>query len=396
MRRNSKVGNVQLMQKLNRTRVFDCIRRNDHATRPAISADTGLSLSSITNIVTYLLEKQFVCEHDLDKAGHVGRKATLLRVNSNKYSIACVIIDNRNRVRAACMDLCGGIRFETKVQSIIESAEDAKNAASQAVKRIIDKCGDDNVVAIALSVPGMVLDGGKEIVSASMRWTGLDLKTPLSEQFGIPVFVQNASIARAMWMLKELRNGKPEGSENERNAVFMDLEQGIGAVQFMDQTVNPFFLGEIGHTTVEHDGMKCTCGNRGCLELYCSAERAVSEYRKVRSDAVFSDVIRAAESGDETARSALKSCGEYLGIALANVIHLINPSTIYINGAELLESDIIYDTATKWANEHCYSQLVRGIKYIKVAALDNAELDGLLEYSLDRLFDYESKYCIIE
>jgi len=394
MRRNSKVGNVQLMQKLNRTRVFDCIRRNEHVTRPTISAETGLSLSSITNIVTYLLEKEFVCEHDLDKAGHVGRKATLLRVNSNKYSIACVIIDNRRQIKAACMDLCGGIRFETKLQSVIENAQDAENAAAQAISRIIEKCGDDSVAAAAISVPGMVLDGGKEIVSASMRWTGLDLKTPLSEKFGIPVFIQNASIARAMWMLKELRGGKIGTGEYERNAVFMDLEQGIGAVQLMDQSVNPFFLGEIGHTTVERGGDKCTCGNRGCLELYCSAEKAVSDYGV--PGASFADVIKAADSGDEKAREILVRCGEYLGTAFASVIHLINPSTIYINGAELVESDIIYRTATEWANRHCDCQLVRHMKYVKVSAREDSELDGLLEYSLDRLFDYESKHCIIE
>lgn len=398
MGKNSKVGNVQLMQKLNRTRVFDCIRRNDHATRPAISASTGLSLSSITNIVTYLIEKEFVCEYDLDKAGHVGRKATLLKVDTSKYSIACVIIDNRSTVRGVCMDLCGNIRFDIKVQGSIDTADDAQKAVAQAVSRIIEKCGSDGVIAAAISVPGMVLDGGKEIVSASMRWTDLDLKTPLSEQFGIPVFVQNASIARAMWMLKEIRSGKIEGCEHDRNAVFMDLEQGIGAVQFMDKSVNPFFLGEIGHTTVDCDGTHCSCGNNGCLEMYCSAENVVSEYKAVsgKEKVTFENVIKAADLGDKAAIDSLKKCGKYLGVAFSNVIHLINPAAIYINGAELLESEIIYDTAVEWANTHCYKQLVRDMRYIKVEALDNSELDGLLEYSLDRLFDYESKHCIIE
>ncbi|NLD87214.1 MAG: ROK family protein [Clostridiales bacterium] len=394
MKRNGKVGNVRLMQRLNRARVFDCIRRSGQTTRPAISAETGLSLSSITNIVSYLLEKEFVCESDVDHGGHLGRKATLLKINEDKYSIACITLDSRKRVRGVCMDLCGGVRFETEVRTSLKTEEDTKNAVARVIGKIIEENGRGNLVAAAISVPGMVLDGGRETVSASMRWTGLDLRTPLSEKFAIPVFVQNASIARAMWTLKELR-GQTE--EMERNSVFIDLEQGIGAVQFMDASVNPFFLGEIGHTTSDINGKKCTCGNRGCLELYCSAENVISEYETASGKPLsFEGIVEASRSGDKEAVSVLGDCGKYLGAVFASVIHLIGPSKIYINGAQLLESDIIFDTAKEYAVSHCYKQLVKDIEYVKVSALDSAELEGLLEYCLDRLFDYESRHCIIE
>ena len=57
MKIDNTVGNVQLMQKINRLKVFDCIRQKGPVARPAIAKITGLSPSSITNIVSHLLEK---------------------------------------------------------------------------------------------------------------------------------------------------------------------------------------------------------------------------------------------------------------------------------------------------------------------------------------------------
>ena len=110
MKNTPRIGNVQLMQKINRARVFEYIRQNDRTTRPAIAADTGLSLSSITNIVTYLLDKGLVAEKALESAGHVGRKASLLGVNDAKYRIACISIEVDD-IQATCVDLCGNILF---------------------------------------------------------------------------------------------------------------------------------------------------------------------------------------------------------------------------------------------------------------------------------------------
>ena len=74
---NGQVGNVHLMQKLNRLKVLSCIRKNPYVVRPAVAEQTGLSLASITNIVSFLIEKGLVVETGLENAERIGRKAVL-------------------------------------------------------------------------------------------------------------------------------------------------------------------------------------------------------------------------------------------------------------------------------------------------------------------------------
>ena len=87
---NRPVGNAQLIQKMNRLRVLNYIRRNPDVARPMIAHDTGLSLSSVTNIISYLLSAGFVTESGMEKAERVGRKGTLLRFGANAYGIVCI------------------------------------------------------------------------------------------------------------------------------------------------------------------------------------------------------------------------------------------------------------------------------------------------------------------
>ena len=406
----NRVGNVQLMQKINRVKVFDYIRQNDKTTRPAIAAETGLSLSSITNIVTYLLERKLICEKDFDRGGHVGRKASLLGVNTQVYRMACVTIE-AGSIRSSCVDLCGKTMFEKHSTSFYFDAAQATDIVISYVKDLFEKAYDGTVAAIALSVPGVVMDGGRRISSMSMKWKNLDLKTPLENHFGLPVFVQNSSIARAMWVLSEARRDAVHVTVPQ-NAAFLDLERGIGVVHFTDNQINPWFLGEIGHTTVDSAGEPCFCGNIGCLESLCSPERVISDCQnsmraggcpilmkiiKERSGTLtFTDVIRAAGEGDEDAARILQRCGEYLGICITNILNLLSPSVIYMNGHQLLQSGLIVDTGIAWAAAHSLSKLADSVRYVPVDADDKATLIGLTEYALDHLLDVNSDACFIE
>ncbi len=401
MKTPDRIGNVRLMQRINRARVLDCIRQNDRSTRPALAAQTGLSLSSITNIVTYLMDRGLVCEKALEDAVHVGRKASLLGLYGEKYRVACVAAET-DEIHAVCMNLSG-----LPLYSSVESISGGKAHVEARITSLLSALRSqfhDGLLAAAVSVPGMVLDGGRQVSSVSMEWKDHDLLTPFTERIGLPVFVQNSSIAKAIYIRSAIRRDRP------RNAVFLDLENGIGAVHFTEQTVNPAFLGELGHTTVEARGARCFCGNRGCLELYCSPQKVASDCLAalaagdapglapfVRDGRLqYGDVVAAQEQGDAAAGEALARCGEYLGIALTSLILLLGPEVVYINGHELLRSRLVLETAQQYAQTHAYSQLVRNLQYRYVDADARATLAGLMEYTLDRLFDVDSPHCILD
>ena len=79
MKVSGTVGNVQLMQRINRARVIECIRRSGKATRPVLASETGLSLSSITNLCNYLLECGYIRECAASESGRPGRRAASRR-----------------------------------------------------------------------------------------------------------------------------------------------------------------------------------------------------------------------------------------------------------------------------------------------------------------------------
>ena len=92
---SKQVGNVQLMQKMNRLKVLDFIRRNPDTSRPMIAAHTGLSLASITNVTSYLLDAGFLKESGIESVERVGRKSTLLKFCSDSYGLVVAILSDK-------------------------------------------------------------------------------------------------------------------------------------------------------------------------------------------------------------------------------------------------------------------------------------------------------------
>ena len=79
------VGNVQLMQKINRLKVLNLIRQCGTISRPEICKKTGLSASSVTNIITYFMQRNLVMELGSVDSKEVGRKAVLIKFNAEAY-----------------------------------------------------------------------------------------------------------------------------------------------------------------------------------------------------------------------------------------------------------------------------------------------------------------------
>ena len=101
-----QVANVQLMQKMNRLKVLNYVRKHPDCSRPEISRETGLSLASITNVTSYLLEIGILSENGTEIVGRVGRKSTLLRFSKDAYTLVCVFL-SEDYINIYVTDLLG-------------------------------------------------------------------------------------------------------------------------------------------------------------------------------------------------------------------------------------------------------------------------------------------------
>ncbi|MBQ8869047.1 MAG: ROK family transcriptional regulator [Oscillospiraceae bacterium] len=377
---NGQVGNVHLMQKLNRLKVLSCIRKNPYIVRPAVAEQTGLSLASITNIVSFLIEKGLVVETGFENAERIGRKAVLLKFCPSEHNLICVSI-SQSRISVSLTDLDGKILQTKDFDFSEQSAKEALLKIKSGISALIAEVDPSKLLGIGIAVSALVLSDGTLAVSSKMRWDKTDLKGELEKEFNKPVFVTDSSVARAHYC-NEFVSG-----ENIRSMLFVDLVDGVGAVHFYEGHLNRSVIGEIGHTTVEKDGDECFCGNRGCLEIMCSLERAGEQYKKSGKGKSIDDVIKGYESGEKTAVALLNRAGEYLGIGMANAVNVLNPDAVIINAGQYQGCTAVLDVAIDEARRRIFSALSDGIEFKTAEISDSMMIEGMAQNLCECIFD---------
>lgn len=381
---NKQVGNVQLMQKINRLKVLNFIRRNPDVVRPVISRETGLSLASITNITSYLLEAGLLSDCGTETVDRVGRKSTILRFCATSYSLICVVLD-KNYINIAYTDLEGKIIDILKTDSAALSPDEIITVVRNNVETLLNKHGRKNVIGIGVAISGLVLDGSRFVFSTSHKWKEFNMKKILEKDTSLPVFIDNVSLLKAVWYFC------CSGEKEQKNMIFIDMESGIGAAQFYGGEIARGMLGEFGHTTVEKDGEPCFCGNRGCLEAMCSPSRMFSLYESASGKKAknLKQLEELYNSGEKEAVFAVSECGKYLGIGLANLVNLFNPSVFVINTGDFKDCPSLFSEAEK---ELMIRSTLTSMEKAEIKKIDMSlenTICGTAFNLCDRVFDIE-------
>ncbi|MDR3644779.1 MAG: ROK family transcriptional regulator [Clostridia bacterium] len=390
---------------MNRVKVMECIRASHGISRPEIARATGLSPSSVTNIVSYLLERDYVLEKGPTDSGDVGRRAIILEFNTRRMPILVIHIE-RDTATAAVTDL-GGEPLLQICEPItsdcgVERLSEVLNLLISRLTLKAKAAGIGPFAAAGIALSGLIKGDDTIALSKTLRLRDVNIYHIVRAFENIPVFLQNSSQTKAISVIRAM-DGVPC-----RSMIFLDLEDGIGLIDIHDGEINRFIAGELGHTTVNKNGGPCFCGNSGCLEAECSVERIFSECSQLMSSGgapVLSSLLldkreadgsaqltlemidEAARGGDISVLAVLKGIGEYLGIGIANAINLFCPQKIIINGGTLLKSDYLYRTAIAEAKRRAYAELVDGVKFDIVHVTLQDAIRGIGLYVCGRLFD---------
>ncbi len=168
------------------------------------------------------------------------------------------------------------------------------------------------------------------------KWNNLPLKEILEERLKVPVFVGNDVNANA---LGELYYGLGKG---KKNIFVLTIGTGVGGGIISDGRLilgGSFAAAEFGHTIIFPQGRRCRCGNWGCLEAYIGQENIARLAKRERlpiANLCLSEIPKMicerAKMGDRRALAVIERVGNYLGIGLVNVIHLLDPEIIIIGG----------------------------------------------------------------
>lgn len=388
---NSVVGNSQLIQKMNRLKVLNYIRKNPNTPRSIIARETGLSVASLTNITSYLISAGLLAECVTEEAGRVGRKSTPLRFAADTYGLVCISIGadtisvSHTNLDGRIIDssnICDGNMHPSKVVEPIRAY----------ISSLIDEYGRDRILAIGISISGLVLDGNRFVVSSSLKWKEFDLKAVLEKDTGLPVFVENMSLLKAVWYFNSNKAASTD------NMVFVDMENGIGSCQFYKGEINRAMLGEIGHTTVKSDGEMCFCGNKGCLEAMCSVHRIQKLYNdsKRGGEYDFDYIVQQFRKGDAYAVSTVRECACFLGIGLASLVNICKPSVIVINTGQFTTLPELIDLAVEELDRRAYPALLEGLDIRRISVSEQQAVGGAATNLCDRLFSIDFDGNIIE
>jgi len=254
------------------------------------------------------------------------------------------------------------------------------NADSQTIINQIFKLIDEiiqnacikkaDVIGIGLGSPGLIDKKGEIIIFSPNlpQWRNVPIKLLITEKFDKPCVLENDANAAA-WGEKWAGAGK-----NSNSLVMLTIGTGIGGGIIID---NKLWRGvnnvaaEIGHMVIKMDGHKCSCGNNGCIEAYASATAMVRRFKELlkkgvsslleNSDEITAKMINdAAFQGDNASLNIIRETGQFLGIAIVNIMHILNPALIVLSGGMIGSGDLlmnpIKETVKKSAFESSYKE----------------------------------------
>ena len=264
------VADQFLVKKMNLKTLFKEIIRKSPISRAELSKITGLNKSTVSSQINTLIEKNLVFE--IGQGQSSGGRRPVMLVFNKKAGYALGIDIGVDFINGILTDLGGNVVASQYKETAVSSAEEAIAILFSLIDELISSVPDSRygLVGIGVCVPGIV-DKNEEIVfTPNSDWIVKDLKSIIEQKFSVPVLIENEANAGAY-------GEKVFGAaKNLSNIIYVSIGTGIGIGIIINQELyrgNNGFSGEMGHMTIDFNGPKCSCGNRGCWELYAS-ERA--------------------------------------------------------------------------------------------------------------------------
>lgn len=331
--------NAEKMGLSNRLTLLNLIRTTPGVSRRELARLAGLDPSTVTKIITSLLEKGLVIEHGVRDADHPGRKSIMLRVYRDAaVALIAEIGVEKTRIAKGFLDAS----FEVLDEFDTPPKEDEFfSVFAGSLRKKAFSFPHTAYCALSVAVPGMVEWGSNVLRSLPhMGWKNVDFEARLGKllpEMELTVFTANE--AKLSLIAEMFRNG---GVSGLHSGVYVYLSQGVGGAILMgDKIIHGLSntAGEIGHMTVDPSGPLCHCGNRGCFETFVSIDTVVRNFENLGASLPGSDfrekfraLLRLFQEGNDAARRVLEEMGDFLATGIANLVSILNPDFIMLGG----------------------------------------------------------------
>lgn len=343
-----KKGSFEGMKSLNKSTILNLIRLKGPISRAEIAKMTKLTPPTVGTIVNELLEEDMILEETGIGKTQGGRKPLMLTINSSAFFVIGVYAA-AEVIHTVIATLDGQIAYsdERKIVSL-PSKEQFLDMIKENIHFVIQNShiNLESIIGVGVGMHGLVdPEEGVAVFSPHLNLENIPIKDNLEQEFNLPVFVENDVRTLA---LAESWYGE---GQDVSNFICLSVGLGVGSGIVINNEIYNGPLntaGEIGHTIVDVNGPRCRCGNYGCLEAYASEHAILNRVQKgirlhratlitewthgeenlLTIDMVFD----AAKQGDQLALEILEDSGRFLGIAIGNLINILTPSKVILEG----------------------------------------------------------------
>lgn len=307
--------------------------------RQILARETDLSVATVSNLVTDLIELGVVVEVGREDSGG-GRPRALLAPNvAGGVMIGVDVAETYVHLEVYDLAL-------TVVDRVDERMEPSENRPDQVIEHIASaldqvrsRLGDRAILGLGVSLPGQVdVAWGVSGFAPNWNWHDVPFRRLLGERLrlSVPIYLDNP--------LKTITVGElwfGDGRGVDRLAVLI-LGTGVGAgLAFGGRLYRGATnsAGEWGHTTINPTGPQCRCGAKGCVEAYVGAPAILWQWAQLDGRAAagsqteaMAALAAAWEAGEASAVRTVETVAEYLAAGVANLINLVNPDLVVLDG----------------------------------------------------------------
>ena len=342
-------------------------------------------------------------------SGQVGplgsQRTTGTLLATQGYVVGIEISGSRSRQTVALADLNGKILY--RLRRPLEYVPDTKTVLALLDEMLAEVTGperlrDGRVLRVGVAVSGLVdaTHGVVRTLRYAQGWEDFPLQDYFAELLDVPCIIDNSANAAG---LAEVQRGIGVG---ERVVLYVGLGRGIGGALLVNGKIYHGATGvasEIGHMQVKEEGPKCSCGGFGHLEALASAQAIVQamiglsvEYpeteaaiRRVtdgRAERITAgQVFQLAAEGDKIAQYIVDQVQSYLGIALANIVHVVNPSMIILGGPVAQVGELLIAPLHTRIQQICLPAASQSLRVVRGNLGKEANIIGAITLALQDL-----------
>ncbi len=246
--------------------------------------------------------------------------------------------------------------------------------------------GEERVLSIGIGVPGGVdkKHGMIRFMPNIQPLENYALAEDLEKSFGMPVAIDNDAnnAARGEYIFG--------AGKKYQDFVLITLGTGIGGGIFIRGDIYggvANFAGEVGHMKIVPEGRACGCGLNGCWEAYGSAtamikrakglvamgkRTSLSSVNEINAKVIFDE----AKKGDEIALEVVEEACHYIGIGIANLIHLFNPEAVIVGGGVSHAGDFLFERLRRYASLYTKTEMFETCEIVPAVLVNDAGVMG--------------------